>query len=91
MSWHPDDCSGGLLTLEQRQTRSPYGPPDMLSTFTYLTDVDETTPAFAVIPKSRRTDNIQQLRDDLGEEYGEVPIYGKAGTTCIVDLSLIHI
>ena len=34
MSWHPDDCSGGLLTLEQRQTRSPYGPPDMLSTFT---------------------------------------------------------
>ena len=70
MSWHPDDCSGGLLTLEQRQTRSPYGPPDMLSTFTYLPDVDETTPAFAVIPKSRRTDNIQQLRDDLGEEYG---------------------
>ena len=90
MSWHPDDCSGGLLTLEQRQTRTPYGPPDMLSTFTYLTDVDETTPAFAVIPKSRRTDNIQQLRDDLGEEYGEVPIYGKAGTTCIVDRSTIH-
>ena len=24
----------GLRTLEQRQTRTPYGPPDMLSTFT---------------------------------------------------------
>jgi hypothetical protein len=59
MGFHPDDCSGGLLTLEQRQTRVPYGPPDMLSTFTYLTDVDETNPSFAVIPKSRRIDNLQ--------------------------------
>ena len=90
MSFHPDDCSGGLLTLEQRQTRTPYGPPDMLSTFTYLTDVDESTPAFAVVPKSRRADNIQVLKDALADAYGEVPIYGKAGTTCIVDRSTIH-
>ncbi|PDH39415.1 MAG: hypothetical protein CNE99_05750 [OM182 bacterium MED-G24] len=90
MVYHPDDCSGGLLTLDQRQTRRPYGPPDMLSTFTYLTDVDETAPCFAVVPKSRRTHNIQQLRDALGDEYGEVPIWGKAGTCCIVDRSTIH-
>jgi hypothetical protein len=90
MGWHPDDCSGGLLTLDQRQTRTPYGPPDMLSTFTYLTDVDETNPSFAVIPKSRRCDNIQVLADVLGEDYGEVPIHGKAGTCCIVDRSTIH-
>ena len=62
----------------------------MLSTFTYLTDVDETTPAFAVIPQSRRTGNIQELKEALGEEYCEVPIYGKAGTCCIVDRVTIH-
>ena len=120
MGWHPDDCSGGLLTLDQRQTRTPCpshpplpplssflpllrerantdrwsicadGPPDMLSTFTYLTDVDETTPAFAVVPKSRRIDNIQILADELGDEYAEVPIHGPAGTCCIVDRSTIH-
>jgi hypothetical protein len=90
MTYHPDDCSGGLLTLDQRQTRRPYGPPDMLSTFTYLTEVDDTTPAFAVVPKSRRTHNIQQLRDALGDEYCEVPIQGPAGTCCIVDRSTIH-
>eukprot|EP01048_Picozoa_sp_COSAG05_P011094 COSAG05_NODE_1022_length_6130_cov_48.450174_4_plen_139_part_00 len=33
------------------------------STFTYLSDVDETTPAFAVVPKSRRADNIQVLAE----------------------------
>ena len=90
MAYHPDDCSGGLLTLEQRQTRRPYGPPDMLSTFTYLTDVDRTTPCFAVVPKSRRTHNIQHLREALGNEYCEVPIWGKAGTCCIVDRATIH-
>lgn len=90
MAYHPDDCSGGLLTLDQRQTRRPYGPPDMLSTFTYLTDVDRTTPAFAVVPSSRRTHNIQLLREALGDEYCEVPIHGKAGTCCIVDRSTIH-
>ena len=73
MSWHPDDCSGGLLTLKQRQTRVPYGPPDMLMHFTYLTDVDRTTPSFAVVPKSRRTHNIQQLKAALGDDYAEVP------------------
>lgn len=90
MAYHPDDCSGGLLTLDQRQTRQPYGPPDMLSTFTYLTDVDRTTPCFAVVPRSRRTHNIQRLREALGDEYCEVPIWGKAGTCCIVDRSTIH-
>ena len=90
MTYHPDDCSGGLLTLQQRQSRRPYGVADMAMHFTYLTDVDETTPSFAVVPKSRRIDNIQQLKEMLREEYTEVPILGKAGTTCICDRSLIH-
>ena len=62
----------------------------LLSTFTYLTDVDETTPAFAVIPKSRRTANIVELAEALGDDYSEVPIYGPAGTCCIVDRVTIH-
>lgn len=40
-------CAGG----RERLTRVPYGPPNFISTFYYLTDVDESTPAFAVIPK----------------------------------------
>ena len=116
MGWHPDGVPGPGGTLEARAARVPYGPPDLLSTFTYapkiplspcpemiqprlclctpacryLTDVDESTPAFAVIPKSRRIANIQVLKDKLGDEYGETPIYGKAGTCCIVDRLTIH-
>eukprot|EP00947_MAST-08B_sp_MAST-8B-sp1_P001480 g1480.t1 len=91
MSFHSDDCSGGTLTLEERQQRRPYGPPDMLQTFTYLTDVDDRSPAFAVVPKSRRIDNVQRLREALGDGvYCEVPIVGPAGTCCIVDRHLIH-
>jgi hypothetical protein len=70
MGWHPDGVPGPAGTLEARADpkRTPYGPPDLLSTFTYLTDVDETTPAFAVIPKSRRIANIQELKEALGDE-----------------------
>ena len=42
--------------------------------------MDESTPAFAVVPKSRRCSNIQELRRKLGAEYTEVPILGPAGT-----------
>ncbi len=43
-------------------------------------DVDETTPAFAVVPRSRRCSNIRELRRKLGAGYTEVPIVGPAGT-----------
>jgi hypothetical protein len=45
MTWHPDGVPGPGGTVGARSQRKPYGPPDLLSTFTYLTDVDETTPA----------------------------------------------
>lgn len=41
--------------------------------------------AFAVVPQSRRIDNLQALAQVLGEDYAEVPIHGPAGTCCIVD------
>jgi hypothetical protein len=66
MSFHPD-CAEGI-GLSEYAFREPYGPPDNLHTFMYLTDVDETTPAFAVVPKSRRMANIRELKGKLGEE-----------------------
>ena len=88
MTYHPD-CAEGI-PLSEYARREPYGPPDNLDTFMYLTDVDETTPAFAVVPKSRRIANIRELKEKLGEEYSEVPIMGPAGTACIMDANTIH-
>ena len=38
MVYHPD------ANNEDRFTRKPYGPPDYLNAFFYLTDVNENTP-----------------------------------------------
>lgn len=88
MVYHPDGAAG--ISLQEYATRVPYGPPDNLLTFMYLTDVDETTPAFAVVPKSRRAANIRELKEKLGDEYREVPIMGPAGSACIMDANIIH-
>jgi hypothetical protein len=88
MAYHPD-CSEGI-SLQEYSTRVPYGPPDNLLSFFYLTDVDETTPAFAVVPKSRRATSIQELRAKLGDRYCEVPIHGPAGSCCLMDANIIH-
>ena len=88
MTYHPD-CAENI-SLKEYSTRQPYGPPDNLLSFFYLTDVNETTPSFAVVPKSRRAANIQELREKLGDEYCEVPILGKAGTCCLMDANCIH-
>ena len=74
----------------ERLTRVPYGPPNFLSTFYYLTDVDESTPAFAVIPKSRRCATLEHARATLGDDYCEVPIRGPAGLCCLIDFAAIH-
>ena len=43
-----------------------------------------------VIPKSRRTANIQQLKEKLGDAYCEVAIHGPAGSCCLMDANIIH-
>ena len=88
MTYHPD-CAEGI-PLSEYAFREPYGPPDNLLTFMYLTDVTEATPAFAVVPKSRRAANIRELKENLGDEYSEVPIIGPAGSACIMDANIIH-
>ena len=90
MSYHPDSA-GPPGVLDKRALRRPYGPPDNLSVFIYLTDVDDNTPAFAVVPKSRRCSNIRELRRKLGDDrYTEIPILGPAGTAVLVDAVLVH-
>lgn len=89
MTWHAD-TAGEHIPFQEYATRQPYGPPDCLMSFIYLTDVNERSPSFAVIPKSRRATNIVELREQLGPEYAEVPIRGPAGTCCLVDSNLIH-
>ena len=89
MTWHAD-TAGDHIPFEEYATRQPYGPPDCLMSFVYLTDVSERSPSFAVIPKSRRAHNIVELKDKLGPDYAEVPIRGPAGTCCLVDANIIH-
>jgi hypothetical protein len=56
-----------------------------------LTDVDESTPSFAVVPRSRRAASLPELRRRLGDDvYREVPILGPAGTCCLMDANVVH-
>eukprot|EP01048_Picozoa_sp_COSAG05_P013513 COSAG05_NODE_1445_length_4869_cov_17.898349_2_plen_379_part_00 len=84
MSFHPD------ASLPDRHTREPYGPPDYVSAFYYLTDTDERTPRFCVVPRSCRYPTLTSAREGLGEAYVEQPISGPKGTCTIVDTAVFH-
>ena len=84
MSFHPD------ASLPDRFTRQPYGPPDYVSAFYYLTDTDENTPRFCVVPKSTRYPDLASAREGLGAGYIEQPINGPAGTCTLVDTAIFH-
>ena len=55
----------------------------------YLTDVTPETPAFAVVPDSRRFDTLAEAREAL-EDYHEVPLYAPAGTCILYDNATFH-
>lgn len=84
MNFHHDAVS------PDRLERSPYMPCDWLCAIHYLTDVDETTPAFCVVPMSNRHDTLQAVYESLGDDYREVPIYGPAGTCVLYDTAIFH-
>jgi ectoine hydroxylase-related dioxygenase (phytanoyl-CoA dioxygenase family) len=76
-----------------RITREPYGAPDWLCAIHYLTDVDENTPAFAVVPRSVRYEPLRKMFEasEAGEaEYCEQPLYGPAGTCVLYDTATYH-
>jgi hypothetical protein len=63
--------------------REPYGSPDFLCCIHYLTDVDETTPAFTVVPRSTRYLSPKLAYETI-PDYCEQPLFGPAGTWCVV-------
>ncbi|MCY3819321.1 MAG: phytanoyl-CoA dioxygenase family protein [Gammaproteobacteria bacterium] len=73
-----------------RFDREPYNPCDWLCAIHYLTDVDETTPAFCVVPKSNRYATLRDAFEGLGTDYHEVPVYGPAGTCVLYDTAIFH-
>ena len=62
MPFHPDTDEDTVDGDLGRFTRMPYGPPNFVSAFYYLTEVDETSPAFCVVPRSRRSPTLLHCR-----------------------------
>ena len=77
--WHRDSCRGS--------TEPPYYTR-YLSVVFYLTDVDETTHTFSVIPESAQTADPGELDDyDLSAAHH---IDGKSGTAVLVNSYTFH-
>jgi ectoine hydroxylase-related dioxygenase (phytanoyl-CoA dioxygenase family) len=84
MNFHHD------AVAQDRLIRKPYMPCDWLCRIHYLTDVNPGTPAFCVVPKSNQFETLKEVYETLGQDYREVPIYGKAGTCVIYDSATHH-
>ena len=84
MNFHHDRAA------PDRYERRPYSPCDWLCAIHYLTDVDATTPAFCVVPKSNRYATLRDAFGGLGAEYHEVPVCGPAGTCVLYDTAIFH-
>lgn len=98
-NWHRDIGLHGFGGAE-RSAREEYlasGAHSYICSFHYLTDVTRESPSFGVIPQScaflptpGKGDSIKQLRAHMGAEYQELPLYCKAGTCVLYDISLYH-
>ncbi len=84
MNFHHDRVS------EDRFEREPYMPVDWLCAIHYLTDVDESTPKFCVVPRSNRFETLTEAFETLGDDYVEQPITGPAGTCVMYDTATYH-
>ena len=58
----------------------------------YLSDVDEDTPSFCVVPNSypREYETVDLVREKMGDAYCEVPIRGPAGTAVLYNINIYH-
>lgn len=84
MNFHHD------AVREDRLTRAPYMPCDWLCAIHYLSDVTPGSPAFCVVPGSRRYETLQAAFEGLGDDYQERPLYGPAGTCVLYDTATFH-
>lgn len=84
MNFHHD------AVMADRLIRAPYGPCDWVCSIHYLTDVNDETPSFCVVPGSQRFETLRDAYETLGDAYSETPIYGPAGTAVIYDTAIYH-
>jgi hypothetical protein len=63
MNFHHDSVHANRLE------REPYFPLDAMCCIRYLTDVTPATPAFAVVPRSRRHDSLETALAELVDQY----------------------
>lgn len=58
----------------------------------YLNDVDEDTPCFCVVPNShlQKYETIEQVREEMGDAFRQVPIRGPAGTAVLYNINIYH-
>ena len=57
MKFHSD------ASLADRFTRTPYGPPDYVSAFYYLTDTHPQSPSFCVVPKTMKSRSLEEAHE----------------------------
>ena len=56
----------------------------------YMSDVDEDSPCFCVVPNSHPHTTIEEAREQMGEAYHEIPIRGPAGTVVLYNIAIFH-
>ena len=56
----------------------------------YLTDVDENTPCFCVVPNSHPYESIEEAQEKMGAAYQEIHIHGPAGTAVLYNIGIYH-
>jgi hypothetical protein len=61
-----------------------------LSSIFYLTDVDETTARYSLIPASMEQPEPKKWREDSEQREGEVEMLGPAGTVILVNAGIWH-
>lgn len=62
-----------------------------LSVIYYLTDVNENTPRYCLVPGSNeRTEPPKKLREDSEDREGEVQMFGPAGSAILVNAGIWH-
>jgi hypothetical protein len=70
----------------------PHNP--YLSTFAciiyYLKDVHECCPCFCMVPRSHEYRTFEEAQKELGEDFQEIPIRGKAGTAVLYNITTYH-
>lgn len=76
------------------RAKDPNNPNDFecayVCSIQYLTDVNENTPSFCVVPNSHPYETIDEAREKMGDAYREILIHGPAGTAVIYHISIYH-